>query len=477
MKQRMMTPARGCRRRVEWSPRTSYMTSAWVALVALTLVACTTRPGVASVSHAVLGTAEAFTVLGGSAVTNTGPTTVVGNLGVSPGTAITGFPPGSVTGGVIHSADAVALQAQTDVTTAYNLLAGLACDDDLTGQDLGGMTLTPGVYCFSSSAQLTGTLTLDAGGDPDALFVFQIGSTLTTASSSSVLVINGAQPCNVYWQIGSSATLGTTTSFVGNILALTSISLTTGAQVIGRALARNGAVTMDTNHLEVGPCTTPTDGGTPGDDDAGPGGGGDAGPGGGGSDGGPGGGSDGGPGGGSDGGPGGGSDGGADVCCVGVQCGVDCVDLSGDAANCGACGNVCAPGESCRGGACVGCSVVCEGACVELASDRNHCGACGNACAPGEYCNDSACHPCGFLCGGGCADLLYDRNNCGACGRVCPTDRACTRGVCEACPPGTALCDGTCREVATDESNCGSCGTVCGLGESCVDAACVCIGV
>src|SRR5581483_7708363 len=157
-----------------------------------------------SVTHSalVLGTtAETFTALGGSTVTNTGPTTVVGNLGVSPGLAVTGFPPGAVTGGVIHAGDAVALQAQDDTTTAYNTLAGQSCDHSLTGQDLGGLTLLPGTYCFSSSAQLTGTLTLDAQGNPDAVFVFQIGSTLTTASSSLVMVINGAQACNVFWQV------------------------------------------------------------------------------------------------------------------------------------------------------------------------------------------------------------------------------------------------------------------------------------
>ena len=204
-----------------------------------------------------LGTEQSFAVLGGSTVTNTGSSVITGDLGVSPGSAITGFPPGLVTGGTIHAADAVALQAQNDTTTAYNDLAGQACDIDLTGQDLGGMTLVPGVYCFSSSAQLTGALTLDAGGDPNADWVFQIGSTLTTASSSSVLLTNEGQPCNVFWQVGSSATLGTTTSFVGNILALTSITLNTGANVSGRALARNGAVTLDTNNVAVAVCGVP----------------------------------------------------------------------------------------------------------------------------------------------------------------------------------------------------------------------------
>src|SRR6202140_1509471 len=191
---------------------------------------------------------SSFAVLGGSTVTNTAtPTTVTGNLGVSPGSAVTGFPPGIVTGGTIHAADAVAAQAQSDLTTTYVNLANEACSTDLTGQDLGGKTLTPGVYCFSTSAQLTGTLTLDAQGNANAVFIFQIGSTLTTASNSSVVLVNGAQNCNVFWQVGSSATLGTGTAFVGNILALTSITLTTGASASGRTLARNGAVTLDSD--------------------------------------------------------------------------------------------------------------------------------------------------------------------------------------------------------------------------------------
>ncbi len=209
----------------------------------------------ASTSEAagLLGTAEEFAVLGGSAVTNTGATVVQRNLGVSPGSSVTGFPPGTVTGGSIHVTDAVASQAQSDVTSAYNALAGQACDVDLTGQDLGGKTLLPGTYCFSSSAQLTGDLTLDALGNSGSLFVFQIGSTLTTASGSSVLMVGGSA-CNVYWQIGSSATLGTTTRFQGSILALTSITLNNGTRIIGRALARNGAVTMDNNTVSASGC-------------------------------------------------------------------------------------------------------------------------------------------------------------------------------------------------------------------------------
>jgi len=203
---------------------------------------------------------SSFAVLGGSTVTNTNtPTIVTGNLGVSPGSAVTGFPPGIVTG-TIHAADAVAAQAQTDLTTLYNQLAGTTCNTDLSGQDLGGKTLTPGVYCFSTSAQLTGTLTLNGQGNSAAVFIFKIGSTLTTASASSVVLTNSASSCGVYWQVGSSATLGTGTALVGNIVALTSITLNTGASVTGRVLARNGATTLDNNAVAVcsgGPPTGP----------------------------------------------------------------------------------------------------------------------------------------------------------------------------------------------------------------------------
>jgi type VI secretion system secreted protein VgrG len=201
-----------------------------------------------------LGTAGNFAVLAGTTVTNTGPSVIDGgNVGVSPGTAIVGFPPGIIVPPwTTHSANAFAQQAQDDLTTAYNTAAGLAPMQDLTGQNLGSLTLPPGVYFFSSAADLTGTLTLDAEGDPNAEFVFQIGSTLITASDSSVETINGGLDpgCNVYWQVGSSATLGTGTQFQGHILALTSINMNTGADIFfGSALARNGAVTLDDNNI------------------------------------------------------------------------------------------------------------------------------------------------------------------------------------------------------------------------------------
>lgn len=198
-----------------------------------------------------LGTAGSYAVLAGSTVTNTGPSVLNGNLGLSPGAggscSITGFPPGMVNG-TTNACNGPAAQAQRDLTTAYNKAAGLTPTMTLTGQDLGNRTLTPGVYFFASSAQLTGTLTLNNLGNPNALFVFQIGSTLTTASNSAVIFTNSLADKNVFWQVGSSATLGTTTKFVGNILALTSITLNTGASITcGSALARNGAVTLDTN--------------------------------------------------------------------------------------------------------------------------------------------------------------------------------------------------------------------------------------
>ncbi len=208
----------------------------------------------------VLGTAQTFGVLAGSTVTNTGPSVVFGNVGVWPGSAATGFPPGIVNNGVIHLGTAVAQQAQTDATSAYGILAGLSPTQNLTGTDLGGLVLTPGVYNFSSSAFLTGTLVLDAQGDPNAQFIFQMGSTLITASDASVVTLNGADGCNVFWQVGSSATLGTNTNFAGNIVALTSITLTTGANILdGSALALNGAVTMDSNIIMNG-CAIPAPG-------------------------------------------------------------------------------------------------------------------------------------------------------------------------------------------------------------------------
>ena len=208
-------------------------------------------------------TAGDFGVLGASTVTNTGSTVINGLLGVSPGAAITGFPPGTAT--AQHAADAVALQGQIDLSAAYLDALSRPTTVNLTGQNLGGLTLVPGVYNFNSSAQLTGTLTLNGLGNPNAVFIFNIGSTLTTASASVVSLINSAQGGNVFFRVGSSATLGTATSFIGNILAQTSITLNTGATLLcGRALARTGAVTLDTNTITICTVTTGGTGGTGG---------------------------------------------------------------------------------------------------------------------------------------------------------------------------------------------------------------------
>lgn len=200
-----------------------------------------------------LGTASNFSVLGAQAVTSTGPTALFGDLGISPNgqSSVTGFPPGIVIG-TTHFADAVALDAQNSLTTAYNTAAGRPCGTVITA-DLGGSTRLPGVYCTppATSMGLTGTVTLDAQGDPNAVFIFQVGSTLTTASASQVRLINGGSSCNIFWQIGSSATLGTGTSFLGNILAQDSITVTTAAGVSGRLLARTAAVTLDSNTISA----------------------------------------------------------------------------------------------------------------------------------------------------------------------------------------------------------------------------------
>ncbi len=204
-----------------------------------------------------LGTAAPFAVLAGTTITNTGATVISGDLGLSPGSAITGFPPGNVTNGTVQAADATAAQAQSALTAAYLDAAGRTPATPVS-TDLGGLTLAPGVYKSATAMSLTGTVTLDAHNDPNAVFVFQMGSTLTTASSSSVALIGGAQACNVFWQVGSSATLGTSTRFAGSLLALTSASVETGTTVAGRILSRNGAVTLDDNVIDVPTCTTAT---------------------------------------------------------------------------------------------------------------------------------------------------------------------------------------------------------------------------
>jgi hypothetical protein len=440
------------------SPLRSLAQLAVLAIAAVPLVACSVDSK-STRSAPVLGTAESFAVLAGSTVTNTGPTTIAGDLGVSPGLAVTGFPPGVLLSGVVHAGDAAALQAQQDVTTSYIGLAGQACSSDLTGQDLGGLTLTPGVYCFSSSAQLTGALTLDAEGNPDSVFIFQIGSTLTTASNAEVLLINGAQSCNTYWQVGSSATLGTATDFVGNILALTSISLTTDAQVLGRALARNGAVTMDTNHVQPASCG--------GGQDAGPGpdNGQDAGPDNGEDDAGADDSDDAGVGDGQDAGP-------HDDSCV--LCGGIYVDLGSDRDNCGACGNSCAWDSECVAGecSCPGTAAACGDICVELDDNPKNCGACGNVCGADQWCDGGTCTGVceGTICDGWCTNLMTNEGACGACGVECGPAESCHGGVCEC---DGAICGATCVDLDTSATDCGSCGNVCGGDECCTAGACV----
>jgi hypothetical protein len=208
-----------------------------------------------------LGQAIPYSVVAGQTVTNTGPSVLSGSLGVSPGTAITGFPPGLV-GGSTHAADGVASQVQSDIVTSWIVAAGRAPTAKVAG-DIVGRTLTAGVYKSTSSLALSGTLTLNAQGNPDSVFIFQIASTLITATASRIAMINGAQPCHVYWQVGSSATLGTTSVFKGTILALTSITVKTGATVEGRALARNGAVTLDNNVFTTPGCDTTSGGSSP----------------------------------------------------------------------------------------------------------------------------------------------------------------------------------------------------------------------
>ena len=200
-------------------------------------------PGPAAVA---LGTSGNFIVLGGTTVTSTGATAITGNLGVSPGNTLTGFPPGTVSG-TTNLANPAANQAQVDLTTAYNDAAGRTVGVITVAGDLTGKTLAPGLYKSTSSLAISGALTLDALGDGNAKFIVQIASTLTTGPGSQVILSGGAKAANVIWQVGSSATLGTNSAFKGSILALTSITLNTGARLNGKALARNGAVTMAAN--------------------------------------------------------------------------------------------------------------------------------------------------------------------------------------------------------------------------------------
>jgi type VI secretion system secreted protein VgrG len=226
----------------------TFLTSRLGQTLALPLLAFGIAQPAAATNY--LGSAAAFAVHGAETVTNTGATTITGDLGVSPGTAITGL--GTITlNGTVHATDGVAGLAATDAGLAAVALAALPFVTDLTGQDLGSVgVLTPGVYRFASSAQLTGTLTLDYTGFADGVFVFQIGSALTTASASNVVVLGGGTESGLFWNVGSGATLGTSSVFAGNIIAGTSVTLDTGASILcGRAIALTGAVTMDGNTI------------------------------------------------------------------------------------------------------------------------------------------------------------------------------------------------------------------------------------
>ena len=246
------------------SLKTTLIASATLAGMALAIVsgAQAAQPTVT------LGTTESFAVLAGSGITNTGPTTVSGtaggDMGSSPTASFTGEADVTTTGTKYTSAATAVDNAKSDLVLAYDDAAGRTPVNTISA-DLGGQTLTAGVYNSASSLGLTGTLTLDGENNPDAVFIFQAGSTLTTASASSVSLINGAQPCNVFWQVGSSATFGTTTDFVGHVFALTSITANNRATFDGQLLARNGAVTLDENTItndlcaEASPSPTPTE--------------------------------------------------------------------------------------------------------------------------------------------------------------------------------------------------------------------------
>ena len=240
-------------RRIGWSAATVL---SLLPLVFSGAAANAATPGPAPV---LLGTADAFAVLAGTTITNTGSSVITGNLGLHPGSAVVGFPPGTVSGST-HAGDAAAQQAATDLTTAYDDAAGRSFTAK-SPADLGGRTLTQGVYRTGAVASLglTGRVTLDAQGDPRAVFIFQIPTTLITATDSSVRLINGAQACNVFWQVGSSATLGTRTAFQGNVLAATSISASDGVTVKGRLLARTGAVTLINDEVTRAQCAAGTE--------------------------------------------------------------------------------------------------------------------------------------------------------------------------------------------------------------------------
>lgn len=252
---------------IRFSNTSAFSRLALFASFAALLSACGSAPGAATDSPTqldgqsatsalstpapALGSASGFALLGASTVTCANLSAVNGNVGVSPGTAITGFNPSCTVSGAIHAGDAAAASAHADLAIAYDDLKSTPCAHDLTGQDLGGQTLPPGAYCFNTTVGLTGALTLDGGGDPNATWIFQVGSAIKTGTNSSVLMAGAGNPSNVYWEIGSSATIATGTAFQGNVLASASITLVSGSSLIGRALALNAAVTSDHNAVTL----------------------------------------------------------------------------------------------------------------------------------------------------------------------------------------------------------------------------------
>jgi len=251
-----------------------------IVSLAVALIAALALPAGSQAATSVgLGTANSFAVLAGAGVTNAGPSVINGDLGTSPTPAVTGFggAPSGTVNGAIHQADALAGQAQADLTTAYDDAAGQGPVNTLA-TELGGQTLTPGVYNSESGTfGITGTLTLNGQGNPDAVFIFKTATTLISGSASQVLMINGAQPCHLFWQVGSSATLGTDSVFAGNILALESIELDSGVTVLGRLLARNASVTLINDTVTRADCAVGGTGGGGGGGGDQTGGGGDTG--------------------------------------------------------------------------------------------------------------------------------------------------------------------------------------------------------
>jgi hypothetical protein len=243
------------KRRSAWKTRRRTFRMGLILLGSLsTLIFASSALGATSVG---LGKAASFSVLGGSTITNTGQTTMFGDLGLAPGSSVTGAP---VVLGAEHVDDAVANEAKSALTTAATTAANEASNGS-AGEDLAGHTFLPGVYTASSSLLLSsGSVTLNAQGDPNAVFIFQVGSTLTTGSNTSVSLINGAQACNVFWQVGSSATLGTGTHFVGTIMAADSITANTGATIHGRLLAQTAAVTLENNTITTSTCASSSSG-------------------------------------------------------------------------------------------------------------------------------------------------------------------------------------------------------------------------